>query len=61
MKGIFMLPGLALAASVVGLALHLTWAWWSAFVLSVPALWDAPFGSMAGLISIIVLLLAPLR
>ena len=35
MKTVFILFGLALVGSAVGLALNLTWAWWSTLLLSV--------------------------
>lgn len=61
MMGIFILFGLAMIASAIGLILNQGWAWWSMLVLSIGVLWYAPFGSIAGLTSIVVLLLAPLR
>ncbi len=61
MKSIFVAYGILWLAVIVCFILKLEWAWWAMLVAAAGSLWYLPFGTLLGIVQIILLLLPPLR
>lgn len=61
MKMIFVVYGLGWIGVTVCFILGLKWAWWAMLLAAVGSLWYLPFGTLLGVVQIILLLLPPLR
>ncbi len=61
MKSIHLVLGLALLVMAVCFAFRLPWAWGGMIVCAALSLWYLPFGTILGLLQIVVLLLPALR
>lgn len=61
MKSIFVVLGILGIAAAVCFALKISWAWWAVLSVSILGLWYLPFGTIIGLIIILLLFLSPLR
>ncbi len=61
MKTIFVAYGLLWLTVIVCFILGLKWAWWAMLIAAVGSLWYLPFGTLLGLLQIILLLMPSLR
>ena len=61
MKGIHLVLGLAWLAVIVCFMLRFSWAWGGMLACAVLGLWYLPFGTLLGVIQIVLLLLPALR
>ncbi len=61
MKTIFVTYGLLWLAVIVCFILGLKWAWWAMLIVAVGSLWYLPFGTLLGLLQIVLLLMPSLR
>ena len=61
MKTIFVAYGLLWLTVIVCFILGLKWAWWAMLIAAVGSLWYLPFGTLLGLVQIILLLMPSLR
>lgn len=61
MKVIFLVYGVAWLVLIVCFILHMPWAWWAMLIAAVGALWYLPFGTLLGVIQVILLALPALR
>ena len=61
MKSIFLAYGIVWLAVIVCFILKLEWAWWGMLIAAAGSLWYLPFGTLLGIMQVILLLLPPLR
>jgi hypothetical protein len=61
MKMIFLLLGICGLAVAVCLLLQLSWAWWAMLIMAILSLWYAPFGTLLGVIEMILLVVLRLK
>ncbi len=61
MKSIFVAYGILWLAAIVCFILKLHWAWWAMLIAAGGSLWYLPFGTLLGIVQIILLVLPPLR
>lgn len=61
MKSTHLVLGLVWLTVMVCFAFRLPWAWWGMLTCAVAGLWYLPFGTLLGVIQIVLLLLPPLR
>lgn len=61
MKVIFLAYGVAWLVLIVCFILQMPWAWWAMLIAAVGALWYLPFGTLLGVIQVILLTLPALR
>ncbi len=61
MKSIFVAYGILWLAVIVCFILELQWAWWAMLIAAAGSLWYLPFGTLLGIVQIILLLLPRLR
>lgn len=61
MKSIHLVLGILWLGAMVCFALGLPWAWSAMLVCAVAGLWYLPFGTLLGIVQIVLLLLPPLR
>ena len=61
MKVIFLVYGVAWLVLIVCFILQMPWAWWAMLIAAVGALWYLPFGTLLGVIQVILLMLPTLR
>ena len=61
MKTIFLVYGLVWIVIVICFIAGLPWAWWAMLIAAAAALWYLPFGTLLGLVQIVLLLLPALR
>ena len=61
MKSIFLAYGVLWLAVIVCFILKLQWAWWAMLLAAAGSLWYLPFGTLLGVVQIIVLLMPALR
>ena len=57
MKTIFLLYGLAWLAVIVSYLLQVPWGWTAMLVAAIGSLWYLPFGTLLGLIQIVLLII----
>ncbi len=61
MMSIFLAYGVVWIGIIVCFILKLEWAWWAMLIAAGGTLWYLPFGTLLGIVQIILLLLPPLR
>ncbi len=61
MKGIFVGYGLLALLMALAFAFGQSWSWWGMLIMAMLGLWYLPFGTLVGVVVIILLLLPPLR
>jgi hypothetical protein len=61
MKSIFVIYGLAAISFTIAFILKVSWAWWGLLAVTILGLWFLPFGTIANLIALILLLMPSLR
>ncbi len=61
MKSIFLVSGVVWIGITVCFIFKLHWAWWAMLIAAAGSLWYLPFGTLLGIVQIILLLLPPLR
>ena len=61
MKSIFLVFGLVWIGITICFILKLHWAWWAMLIAAGGSLWYLPFGTLHGILQIILLLLPPVR
>ncbi len=61
MKSIFLVYGVIWIGITVCFILNLHWASWAMLIAAAGSLWYLPFGTLLGIVQIILLLLPPLR
>ncbi len=61
MKSIFLVYGVLWIGITVCFILNFQWAWWAMLIAAGGSLWYLPFGTLLGIVQIILLLLPPLR
>ena len=61
MKSVFLVYGVVWIGIIVCFILKLDWAWWAMLLAAAGSLWYLPFGTLLGIVQIILLLLSPLR
>ena len=61
MKSIFLVFGMVWIGITICFILKLHWAWWAMLIAAGGSLWYLPFGTLLGIVQIILLLLPPLR
>ena len=61
MKSVFLVYGVVWIGIIVCFILKLDWAWWAMLLAAAGSLWYLPFGTLLGIVQIILLLLPPLR
>ncbi len=61
MKSIFVAYGVLWLGVIVCFILKIEWAWWAMLIAAAGSLWYLPFGTLPGIVQIILLLLPPLR
>lgn len=61
MKFAFVIYGVTAVILAICLALNLSWAWWGMLIVAILGLWYLPFGTIANIIVLILLLLAQLQ
>lgn len=61
MKWIHVLIGVVWLAAIVCFALKLSWAWWAMLVMAVAGAWYLPFGTLLGIVQIVLLLVMRAR
>ena len=59
MKSIFLVYGVIWIGITVCFILKLHWAWWAMLIAAAGSLWYLPFGTLLGIVQIILLLLPP--
>ena len=59
-KLIFVIYGVAGLLAVLSFALQLPWGWWSVVIVAVLGLWYLPFGTVLGIVALILLWLLSL-
>ncbi len=61
MKSIFVAYGILWLAVIVCFILKIEWAWWAMLIAAAGSLWYLPFGTLLGIVQIILLLLPTQR
>ena len=61
MKSIFLVFGVVWIGITICFILKLHWAWWAMLLAAAGSLWYLPFGTLLGVVQIIVLLMPALR
>ena len=61
MKSVFLIYGLAWLFAILAFVLRLPAAWTVMLIAAIGSLWYLPFGTLLGLVQIVLLLLPPLR
>jgi hypothetical protein len=61
MKSIFLVFGVVWIGITICFILKLHWTWWAMLLAAAGSLWYLPFGTLLGIVQIILLLLPPLR
>ncbi len=56
MKLIFLIYGIVWLGLIVSYFLRMSWSWWGMLVAAVLSLWYLPFGTMLGLLQIVLLI-----
>ncbi|MCZ6652136.1 MAG: hypothetical protein O7D91_03825 [Planctomycetota bacterium] len=61
MKSIFLVFGVVWIGITICFVLKLHWAWWAMLIAAAGSLWYLPFGTLLGVVQIVVLLMPALR
>ena len=61
MKSIFVAYGVLWLGVIVCFILKIEWAWWAMLIAAAGSLWYLPFGTLLGIVQIILLLLPRVR
>jgi len=61
MKSIFLVYGVLWIGITVCFILNFQWAWWAMLIAAAGTLWYLPFGTLLGIVQIILLLLPSVR
>jgi len=61
MKSVHLILGAAWLVVIVAFALQYEWAWWGMLACAGASLWYLPFGTLLGVVQIVILFLPPLR